>query len=132
MNIIQGLYYTKDHDWVKVEGEKAYIGITQYAENKLGKIVYVELPEIDDEFAASEDYAVIESVKAATDCHMPITGKVVEVNEEVVDEPELLNADPFKNWMIAIEISDQSDLESLMDSKQYEDLCNELCSKCKG
>lgn len=123
MNIIQGLYYTKDHDWVKVEGEKAYIGITQYAEHKLGKIVYVELPEIDDEFDASEDYAVIESVKAATDCHMPITGKVIEINEEVIDEPELLNADPFKNWMVAIEISDQSQLEDLMDAKQYEEFC---------
>lgn len=125
MNILKDLLYTKDHEWVKVEGDKAYIGITDFAQHNLGDIVYVELPEVDDEFSKEESFAVIESVKAASDSYMPIDGKVLEINEEVIDEPSLLNEDPYKNWLICVEIKDSSQLDELLSPGDYEKLCDE-------
>lgn len=123
MKLLENLKYTKDHEWVKVEGDKAYIGITDFAQHSLGDIVFVELPEVDSEFNAEEAFGVVESVKAASDIYMPISGKIVKVNEDLVDSPELVNEDPYENWIIMISISDKSQLNDLIDSKAYEDLC---------
>ncbi|MBU5591963.1 glycine cleavage system protein GcvH [Clostridium sp. MSJ-4] len=124
MNIIKELLYTKDHDWVKVEGDKAYIGITDYAQHALGSIVFVELPEEDSEFEKEEVFGVIESVKAASDSLIPISGKVVKINEEVVDDPGILNEAPYDNWLLCVEISNKSELDELMNAADYEELCN--------
>ncbi|NLK44854.1 MAG: glycine cleavage system protein GcvH [Tissierellia bacterium] len=120
MKVMKDLYYTKDHEWVKVEGDLAFVGIADYAQSNLGDIVYVELPEVDDEFDKEEAFAAVESVKAASDVFMPIGGKVVEVNEELIDDPALLNADAYENWMIKIEIKDKAELDELMTSEEYE------------
>lgn len=121
----QDLFYTKDHDWVRVEGNKAYIGLTDYAQHHLGSIVYAEAPEIDDEFSKGDAYGVVESVKAATDLNMPISGKVVEVNEDVVDSPEKFNEDPWANWFIAVELSDENEVNELLKAEDYEKLLEE-------
>lgn len=123
--IVDGLFYSEDHDWVKVEGNVAVIGISDEAQHQLGEIVYVELPEVDDELSAGDTYGVIESVKAASDSHSPVSGKVVEINEELDDNPGALNEDPYANWIIKVEMSDSSEVEKLMDSKQYEEFCAE-------
>ncbi|AWI03014.1 glycine cleavage system protein GcvH [Clostridium drakei] len=123
MKILENLKYSKDHEWVKVEGDKAYIGITDFAQHSLGDIVFVELPEVDSELNSGEVFGVVESVKAASDIYMPISGKIVKVNEDLVDSPELVNEDPYKNWIIMISISDTVQLNDLIDSKAYEDLC---------
>lgn len=125
MKIVKGLYYSEDHEWVKVEGDEAYIGITDFAQNQLGDIVYVELPEIDDEIAQEEGFSAIESVKAASDIYMPVDGKVIEVNEELLDSPELLNTDAFENWVIKVELTDKSQLDDLMSSEEYEEFTSE-------
>lgn len=122
MELLEKLLYSKDHEWVRVEGEKAYIGITDFAQHSLGDIVFVELPEIDSEFAAGEIFGVVESVKAASDLYIPISGKVVEINEELIDSPEFVNEDAYKNWMIAVELTDKSELNTLLNNKAYEDL----------
>lgn len=121
MIVLENLYYTEDHEWVKVEGDTAYIGITDYAQNSLGSIVFVELPEEDQEISHGDGFGVIESVKAASDIYSPITGKVVEFNQSVIDEPELLNQDPFENYLISLKMSDTSELDSLMDAQTYKD-----------
>lgn len=123
MKILEGLYYSKDHEWVKVEGNKAYIGITDYAQHALGEIVYVEMPEVDEEIESGEVFGVIESVKASSDSFLPISGKVLEINEELEDTPERLNAKPYESWILAVEISGESELENLLDSKEYEKFC---------
>ena len=120
MKIVEGLLYTNDHEWVKVEGDEAYIGIADFAQNQLGDIVYVELPEIDDELEKEDDFSAIESVKAAADVYMPVSGKVIEVNEDLMDDPALLNADSYENWMIKVELTDKSELDDLMTSEEYE------------
>lgn len=121
--IVDGLLYSEDHDWVKVEGGVATIGISDEAQHQLGEIVYVELPEVDDEISAGDVYGVVESVKAASDSHSPVSGKVVEINEELDDNPAALNEDPYANWIIKVELSDESDLDKLMDAKKYEEFC---------
>lgn len=93
MKVLKDLYYTKDHEWLRVDGDEAYIGITDFAQDSLGDIVYVELPEVDDEFNKEEAFAAVESVKAASDVYMPVDGRIVEVNEALLDEPNLLNDD---------------------------------------
>lgn len=123
MKILEGLYYSKDHEWVKVEGNKAYIGITDYAQHALGEIVYVEMPEVDEEIESGEVFGVVESVKAASDSFSPISGKVLEINEELEDAPELLNEKPYESWILAVEISDESELKNLLDSEEYEKFC---------
>ena len=121
--VIEGLYYSESHEFVKVEGEFAYIGITDYAQHALGNVVYVDLPEVDDEVEAGEDFGAVESVKAASDIISPVSGTVVEVNEALDDEPELLNKDAFGNWIIKVQLSDKTELDNLMDAKAYEEFC---------
>ena len=120
---VDGLYYSESHEYVKVEGDFAYIGISDYAQNALGNIVYVDMPEVDDEVEAGEDFGAVESVKAASDLISPVTGTVVEVNEELEDAPELLNKDPYENWIIKVEMSDPTELDNLMDAAAYEEMC---------
>jgi glycine cleavage system H protein len=125
MKVLEGLYYTKEHEWLKVEGNTITFGITDYAQNMLGGIVYVELPEEDDELEVGENFAVIESVKAATDIVAPIDGTVLEVNEELDDSPEMMNEKPYEAWMVKVELSDASQLEAFMDKTAYEAFCEE-------
>lgn len=120
MKVAKGLFYTKDHEWVKVDGDVAVIGISDYAQHHLGDIVYVELPDVDDEFEKGEDFAAVESVKAASDVYMPVGGKVVAINEELMDDPALLNTDAFENWLIKVELADKAELEELMNDEDYE------------
>ena len=123
--IVEGLLYSEDHEWIKVEGNVATIGITDNAQHQLGEIVYLELPDVDDELEAGDTFGVIESVKAASDSFMPVSGKIVEANEELDDEPGSINADPYANWIIKVELSDESQLDGLMDAKKYEEFCAE-------
>lgn len=125
MNVLKNLYYTEDHEWIKVEGNEAYIGITDFAQEQLGDIVYVELPEIDDELDKDDVFSAIESVKAASDIYMPVDGKILEINEELLDAPELINTDAYENWIVKIELTDRGQLEELMTSEEYEDLIAE-------
>ncbi|ERT57607.1 glycine cleavage system H protein [Prevotella sp. BV3P1] len=122
--VIEGLYYSESHEFVKVEGNIASIGITDYAQQALGNIVYVDLPEVDDEIEAGDDFGAVESVKAASDLSTPVSGKVVEVNEALEDTPEMINQDSFGAWIIKVELSDTSELDNLMDAKKYEEFCN--------
>ncbi|MBU3196581.1 glycine cleavage system protein GcvH [Clostridium algidicarnis] len=124
MKVLKDLLYTKDHDWVKVEGDKAYIGLTDFAQHSLGSIVFVELPEIDSEFEKEEVFGVIESVKAASDSLMPISGKILEVNEEVVDDPSVLNDNPYDNWLLCVEVTNKEELNELINAENYQELCN--------
>lgn len=124
MKVLKGLHYTSEHDWVKVEGSKAYIGITDYAQHALGDIVFVELPEVDTELGDGDTFGVVESVKAASDLLIHVDGTVVEVNENVVDDPALINADAFENWLICVELKDESQLNNLLDAAAYEELCS--------
>ena len=121
--VIEGLYYSESHEYVKIEGDIAYVGITDYAQNALGNVVYVDLPEVDDEVEADEDFGAVESVKAASDLISPVTGTVVEVNEALEDKPELLNENPFENWIIKVKLSDTAEIDNLMDAQSYEDFC---------
>lgn len=117
--IIDGLYYSESHEFVKVEGDFGYVGITDYAQHELGNVVYVDMPEVDDEVEAGEDFGAVESVKAASDLVCPVSGTVVEVNDALDDEPGLINKDAFENWIIKVELSDKSELENLMDAAAY-------------
>ncbi len=121
--VIEGLYYSESHEFVKVEGGFGYVGITDYAQNALGNVVYVDLPEVDDEVVAGEEFGAVESVKAASDLNSPVSGTVVEVNEALEDTPELINQDAFANWIIKVEMSDKAELDNLMDAKAYEEFC---------
>lgn len=120
MKVEKGLLYTNDHEWVKVEGDEALVGIADYAQHNLGDIVYVDLPGVDDEIDKGDAFAAIESVKAAADVYLPAGGTVVAVNEALEDEPALLNSDPYGTWIIKIALSDKAELEELMDSEAYE------------
>ncbi|MCI5818619.1 MAG: glycine cleavage system protein GcvH [Prevotella sp.] len=119
--VIDGLYYSETHEYVKVEGKYAYIGITDYAQNALGNVVYVDMPEADDEVTAGEEFGAVESVKAASDLISPVSGTVVEVNDALEDQPELINNDAYGNWIIKVELSDESELDNLMSAEQYEE-----------
>ena len=123
--IIDGLYYSESHEYVKVEGDFGFIGITDYAQHELGNVVYVDMPEVDDEVTAGEDFGAVESVKAASDLMSPVSGTVVEVNEALEDEPGLINKDAFENWIIKVELSDKSELDSLMDAAAYKTMIGE-------
>ncbi|MBR5029853.1 MAG: glycine cleavage system protein GcvH [Muribaculaceae bacterium] len=123
--IIDGLYYSESHEFVKVEGDFGYVGITDYAQHELGNVVYVDMPEVDDEVEAGEDFGAVESVKAASDLVSPVSGTVVEVNETLEDEPGLINKDAFENWIIKVELSDKSELDNLMDAEAYKAFINE-------
>lgn len=119
----EGLYYSETHEYVKVDGEYAYIGISDYAQHALGTVVYVDMPEVDDEFEAGEEFGAVESVKAASDLNSPISCTVVEINEALEDEPGLLNKDAFANWIIKVKINNSAELNDLMDAKAYEEFC---------
>lgn len=125
MKIVEGLKYSKDHEWVKVEGNLATIGITDFAQHSLGDIVYIELPEIGDTIGKDETFGVVESVKAASDVYLPVSGTIVKINEALVDEPELVNADAFENWIVCVEMDNLAELDELMDAAAYETICNE-------
>ncbi|MBE3573636.1 MAG: glycine cleavage system protein GcvH [Moorella humiferrea] len=126
MKFPANLYYSKEHEWVAVEGNRARIGITDYAQESLGDIVFVELPQVGDELAAGDSFGVVESVKSASDVYAPVGGKVVAVNEALLDSPQDINADPYgKGWMIEVEMSDPAEVEKLMDSGAYQQLVKE-------
>ncbi|MBR3855908.1 MAG: glycine cleavage system protein GcvH [Bacteroidaceae bacterium] len=117
--IVEGLYYAESHEYVKIEGEYGYVGITDYAQHELGNVVYVDMPDVDDEVEAGSDFGAVESVKAASDLISPVSGTVVEINEALNDQPELVNADPYANWIIKVQLSDASEVEKLMDAAAY-------------
>lgn len=120
--VMEGLYYAESHEYVKVEGEFGYVGITDYAQHELGNVVYVDMPEVDDKVTAGEEFGAVESVKAASDLLSPVSGTVVEVNEELEDQPEKINEDAFGNWIIKVKLSDPSELDNLMDAKAYAEM----------
>ena len=121
--VIEGLYYSESHEYVRVEGDFGYIGITDYAQHALGNVVYVDMPEVDDEVTAGEEFGAVESVKAASDLFSPVSGTVVEINEALEDQPELINQDAFENWIIKVKLSDKVELDDLMDAKAYAEFC---------
>ncbi|MBQ7142365.1 MAG: glycine cleavage system protein GcvH [Bacteroidaceae bacterium] len=123
--VIEGLYYSESHEYLKVEGNIGVIGITDYAQHALGNVVYVDMPDVDDEVEAGAEFGAVESVKAASDLNSPVSGTVVEVNEALEDAPELINKDAYENWIIKVEMSDESELENLMDAAAYEEFCKE-------
>ena len=116
-----GLYDSESHEYVRVEGEYGYVGITDYAQHASGNVVYVDMPEVDDEVESGEDFGAVESVKAASDLISPVSGTVVEVNEALEDSPELINQDAFENWIIKVQLSDKAELDNLMDAAAYEE-----------
>lgn len=118
------IYYSPSHEYIKVEGNTGYIGITDYAQHQLGNVVYVDLPEVDEEVVAGEDFGAIESVKAASDLISPVSGTVIEVNEDLVDDPGLINKDAMGAWIIKVEISDSEELNNLLDEEAYKALCH--------
>ncbi len=119
----EGLRYSESHEYVRVEGEYGFVGISDYAQHALGNVVYVDMPDVDDEVTAGEEFGAVESVKAASDLISPVSGTVVEVNEALEDTPELLNEDAFGNWIIKVQLSDPSELDNLMDKAAYEAFC---------
>lgn len=121
---MDGLYYSESHEYIRVEGNVGFIGITDYAQAALGAVVYVDMPEVDDKVEAGEEFGAVESTKAASELMSPVSGTVVAVNEALEDEPELINQDAYENWIIKVELSDKAELDSLMDAKAYEAFCN--------
>jgi glycine cleavage system H protein len=120
--VIEGLLYTRDHEWAKIDGDTATIGITDYAQQSLGELTFVELPDVGKEVKQKSEIAVVESSKAASDVYAPVTGKVTKVNSELESAPEKINEDCYNaGWLCTIEITDKSTIDNLMDSKQYEE-----------
>ena len=117
--VIEGLRYSEDHEWVKVDGNVAVIGISDFAQKELGDITYADLPEVDDEIAAGEEFGALESVKASSELLAPVSGKVVEVNPDLEDAPEKINEDAYEAWIIKVEMSDPAQVEALMDAEAY-------------
>lgn len=129
MLVLENLLYTKNHEWIRVEGNKAYIGVTDCAQNLLGDIVFVDLPSEDAEFSKGEAFSTIESVKAAEDIFMPAGGKILQINEDLTDNPVLINENAYDAWMICIELSDKEELKDLLKAGEYEELCKDLCKE---
>lgn len=121
--VLEGLKYAESHEWVKVEGDIAVIGISDFAQHSMGDLSYVDMPSVGDEVAAREEFGAVESVKAASDLISPVSGTVIEVNEALEDEPELLNEDPYANWIIKVQMSEPGEVDSLLDAAAYEKLC---------
>lgn len=121
--VIEGLKYSESHEWVKVEGNVAVIGITDFAQAELGDLSYVDMPEVDDEVTAGEEFGAVESVKAASDLYSPVSGTVTEVNAELEDAPEKLNEEPYEAWIIKVEMSDPAELDKLLDAAAYAEIC---------
>lgn len=122
-NVMEDRRYAESHEWVKIDGDIATIGISDYAQHALGDIVYVDMPEVGDEMTAGDVFGAVESVKAASDLICPVSGEVVEINEALEDSPELVNADAFENWIIKVKISDPAEVEALLDAAAYTELC---------
>ena len=121
-NIPDDLHYSKDHEWVRVDGNVAVVGITDYAQDSLGDVVYVELPKPGDEFAANESFGSVESVKAVSEVFSPVSGEVASINETLADEPEKVNQDPYREgWMIRVQMSNPGEVDSLLTAAEYED-----------
>jgi len=128
MNVPADLRYSEDHEWVRVEGSRAFIGMTQFAQNELGDIVFVELPRVGSSIVAGEPFGSVESVKTVSELYAPVTGKVVEVNEALHDAPEQVNKAPYGDgWMIVVEMSDVSELDKLWSADKYRDTYGEVC-----
>jgi glycine cleavage system H protein len=126
MEFPKNLRYSEEHEWVRVEGNKAYIGITAFAQSELGDIVFVELPEVGSTIQQDEPFGSVESVKTVSELYAPVTGKVIEVNGELEDAPELVNSSPYEQaWMIAVELSDPAELDKLLDAEKYEQMVKE-------
>ncbi|MDE5773223.1 MAG: glycine cleavage system protein GcvH [Muribaculaceae bacterium] len=123
--ILENLRYADSHEWVKVEGEVATVGITDYAQHALGNIVYVDMPEVGDEVTAGEDFGAVESVKAASDLISPVSGEVIAINEALEDAPELVNEDAFGNWIMKVQLSDPGEVDNLLDADAYAKLTAE-------
>ncbi|MFB5189415.1 glycine cleavage system protein GcvH [Alicyclobacillus fastidiosus] len=125
-NVPSTLKYSKEHEWVRVEGNRAYIGITDFAQDELGDIVYVELPEVGSQLTVNETFGTVESVKTVSDLFAPVSGKVVEVNSNLEDAPEQVNTSPYEDgWMVVVELQDENELNALLDSSQYQQHVNE-------
>ena len=120
--IVEGLLYSDSHEWVKVDGDIAVIGVSDFAQAEMGDITYVDMPEVDDEVTKGEDFGALESVKASSELYAPVSGVVVEVNEALEDAPELVNEDAFANWIIMVKMSDKSELDDLMDAAAYAEI----------
>ena len=120
--IIEGLLYSDSHEWVKVDGDIAVIGVSDFAQAEMGDITYVDMPEVDDEVSKGEDFGALESVKASSELYSPVSGVVVEVNGALEDAPELVNEDAFANWIIKVKMSDKSELDDLMDAAAYAEI----------
>ena len=118
------IYYSETHEYVNVDGNIGYIGISDYAQHELGNVVYVDMPEVGDDIEAGDDFGAVESVKAASDLIAPVSGAVVEINESLIDNPRLVNEDPMTNWIIKVELTDPSELDSLMDEEAYKEFVN--------
>jgi glycine cleavage system H protein len=125
MNVVEGLYYTEDHEWIMIEGNVANVGITDYAQHKLGGIVYVELPEPGESFGKGETFGVVESVKVAADLLLPVSGVILEKNAEVEDSPESINDNAYAAWLVKIEMKDPSEAGELMDAAAYTEITKE-------
>lgn len=126
MSLPEGLLYSKEHEWIKKEGNKVRIGITDFAQDELGDIVFVELPEVGDDIAIDESFGSVESVKTVSELYAPVSGKVIEVNEELDDSPELVNESPYEDaWMIVVEFDDEADLDNLLTAEQYQEEIDE-------
>ncbi len=123
--IIEDLKYSETHEWVKVEGNVAIVGVSDYAQKEMGDITYVDMPDVDDEVSKDEEFGALESVKASSDLVSPVSGVVVEKNEALEDAPELINQDPYENWIIKVEMSDASELDALLDAAGYAKLIGE-------
>jgi glycine cleavage system H protein len=122
--------YGKEHEWARGEGSEALVGITDYAQNQLSNVVFVELPEIGDEFQQGDVFAVVESVKAASECYMPASGTIVAINEGLLEAPELVNEDPYtRGWFVRLALNDPSELDQLMDAQQYEAYVTQLAEE---
>lgn len=123
--VLNELRYADSHEWVKIEGEFAFVGISDYAQHALGNIVYVDMPEVGDEVSQGEEFGAVESVKAASDLISPISGEVVEINEALEDAPELVNEDAYENWIMKVKFTDAAELENLLDAEAYAKICEE-------
>ena len=123
--IINGLKYSETHEWVKVEGDIAIIGVTDYAQKEMGDITYVDMPDVEEIVEKEEEFGALESVKASSDLFSPVSGTVVERNDALEDAPELVNEDPYGNWIIKVQMSDPAELDALMDAEGYRDMIGE-------
>lgn len=127
MLVLENLLYTENHEWIRIDGDKAYIGVTDCAQKLLGDIVFVDLPSEDDELSKGDVFSTIESVKAAEEIFMPASGRVLEINEAVSDNAVLINENAYDAWMISIELSNKDELKELLKASEYEELCKDLC-----